>query len=374
MPNYFSVSAEGAECSECCSRFVSNSLRCSECGIFVHLTCSKLPLHTLIRLATTRASFVCNSCIRLKAGEKWDEVLGEVKQLMASESTGSDSSSTVGDSQASDIEQNLNTAASAPPASQMPLTQETANVEAIGGDSWVASDDARPRAGSLGDTSSATRTVTGEGSGDARAKSRLKKKDALVGNVGRSCEPHREAKERNSKNGTCRYYRAGNCKFGQKGVGCKFLHPKKCFRFMRFGTDAQRGCKTGDCSFLHPPLCRLVEAGKPCTRDNCRFFHRRAARVEQTRKQIAERKRNFKEKQPPKSYREYTRQMGAESEAFDESVPRLAGPGADPMVVPSGIQLDFRLLKEQMVQMEQQIRQLLDVRNWDIRNQRCTCR
>ena len=373
MPPYFSVPTEGVECPECKSGFSAHMLRCSECGAFVHLSCSKLPDYLLVRLATTRASFACGSCVRVKTGEKWNEVLGEIKQLMDNESAGDDTTSLVGDTQAAEEASNLDEVPSAPPASQMPSTQEVALDNVLTGESWGAPSETLPVARCSSGRSTQAKPSATVNQGNNKAKARSNRHEAPnEANKGNS-EPS-EIIDCNRKRGICRYYKTGSCKYGQKGDGCNFLHPRKCFKYMRFGKDVQKGCRDNQCSFLHPPLCRLVEAGKICTREKCRYYHRSASKVKQTRRQMNWNKSGVQEARPPKSFVEAIRLGRRETEPprLSERTQREITEVA-PAASPSSAQLDFRLLQEQVTRMEQQIRQLLDVRNGSFRNQRCVC-
>ena len=72
----------------------------------------------------------------------------------------------------------------------------------------------------------------------------------------------------------CRYYVEKRCRHGSKGTGCCFDHPVKCFRFMRNGSHAKRGCTKGkDCNYFHPPLCRTSINSGVCSKENCRLHH-----------------------------------------------------------------------------------------------------
>ena len=46
------------------------------------MDCSGLPLMSLVPLATMRASFVCRSCIKAKAGDKLPDVTNEIKKIL----------------------------------------------------------------------------------------------------------------------------------------------------------------------------------------------------------------------------------------------------------------------------------------------------
>ena len=72
----------------------------------------------------------------------------------------------------------------------------------------------------------------------------------------------------------CKHYVYKSCKYGAKGDGCQFAHPKKCFKFTREGTHKKRGCTEGkNCKFFHPPLCRSALRNGTCDKHECGFHH-----------------------------------------------------------------------------------------------------
>ena len=76
-----------------------------------------------------------------------------------------------------------------------------------------------------------------------------------------------------------------NCKFGPKGEGCRFDHPKICRFFARMG-ERRGGCKKGEkCKFVHPKLCWLTTGGHECNRKNCHFLHPYGLKVHQDGKE-----------------------------------------------------------------------------------------
>ena len=76
----------------------------------------------------------------------------------------------------------------------------------------------------------------------------------------------------------CNYYKRGNCRHGAngkkliEGQGCKYQHPPKCLKFCRYGNDPDYGCP-GDCSLVHPVLCKSSLYYKTCFRNDCTLAH-----------------------------------------------------------------------------------------------------
>ena len=65
----------------------------------------------------------------------------------------------------------------------------------------------------------------------------------------------------------CSFYLRRKCKHGRNGEGCKCLHPKLCFSFMKKGHE---GCNKNDCEYLHPKMCNKQQK---CPRTDCKFLH-----------------------------------------------------------------------------------------------------
>ena len=185
------------------------------------------------------------------------------------------------------------------------------------------------------------------------------------------------AASQRKNNKVCRYYRAGDCKFGQKGEGCKYDHPRKCFKYTRYGKEGPRGCKDSKCSYFHPPLCHETEAGRPCRRAKCKYYHRKFAQTKR-----GQRFERSLERAAPENTRLNVRQSTTRTSILNET-PQVAvdmTPGNSSRVlntqttsVSERYQEDFRVLKDQLGRLERQIQFLLDVRNGSGRNQGCVC-
>ena len=338
MPSLFGANVAGAPCIECRKGLLGSSLRCSECNEGVHLTCSGLPLMSLVRLATTRATFACSSCIKGKAGDRYSDVLEEIKKSLEEEKLHNKSPNVL--SQPGDH------------SSGKTADDSAEDLERDASESWAGVDCSQREA----------KEMPGVSAGVADQGKREGDKDSVRLSVV-------------EKTRLCRYYKAGSCKFGWRGEGCKFEHPKKCFKYIRFGGNTPKGCRDNKCPYFHPPLCRLVEAGKTCGRDRCRYFHRRAAQAKNTRQRTDARAASQKENRKMRSYAEVAAPVrGAPRLPIDEELPgRERIPNISRGATLSGAQLDFQLLQEQMARMERQLRHLMDGGGGSSRSQRCSC-
>ena len=323
------------------------------------MDCSGLPLMSLVRLATTRALFVCGSCIEAKAGDKLSDVTNEIKGILEQERA-----SKTKLKQAEELQQadGSNVEIQEPPASLTSLAStsgtqtESGSLMTGAASGWDAlTQTQQSGVESSGETSPATGDQTGS------RKTRLRER----------------GKRAEKKDAICKYYGRGICKYGQKGEGCHYSHPKKCIKFMRFAREESRGCRDKSCTYYHPSLCRLNETGRLCTREKCKFFHRKAAATKFS-KQRTPKKPTQNQGQVPRPYREAAR--GAlPSSSFPPVVERMDNPSARPENYHAGetenySQKDFRLLQEQMTRMEKQLRYLLDVRDRHTETRGCLCR
>ena len=75
----------------------------------------------------------------------------------------------------------------------------------------------------------------------------------------------------------CRFFKNGNCKFGEK---CRNEHPKMCKKFKKHGISKhnQNGCD-GKCGMLHPNACRESLKTKECSRSECKFYHLKGTKL-----------------------------------------------------------------------------------------------
>ena len=85
-----------------------------------------------------------------------------------------------------------------------------------------------------------------------------------------------EEKRNNSSPHTkvCNEYIKNCCKFGMKGNGCPFSHPKRCTKLMNFGTKTDKGCNLGKkCKDFHPKMCPMSMAKGECYDVRCQLCH-----------------------------------------------------------------------------------------------------
>ena len=78
----------------------------------------------------------------------------------------------------------------------------------------------------------------------------------------------------------CGFYRRGICRHGQSGknrwedrIQCIYRHPKKCYKYCKYGSDPVMGCNKEYCKLMHPLLCsHSVEEGS-CPYLDCKYEH-----------------------------------------------------------------------------------------------------
>ena len=213
-------------CSGCMGPLSDAALKCKHCLSHMHLRCSGLPDHILVRHSVTQASYACAKCVKEKEfgndNEKFEAELTKVKEIVAKE--------------ISIIEQ-VNREANT--SIEVDHNDQVTQVDQNGGSSAIESDN-----------------QNNDNTGDLEANQRKKTESAI-----------------------CKYYLRRECQHGRVGKECRFQHPKICQMFSRNG-DRRGGCKKGrNCRDFHPKVCHESMQNKECSRKKCRFFHLNATKL-----------------------------------------------------------------------------------------------
>ena len=326
----------------------------------MHLSCSGLSKLFLVRFVTTRAQFACSAYVKAKAGDKLQEVLEKVELILGREKTHQENANETGgdDSRATieDLSENRTGSPSAPPASQMPATQ----AGVIGGETWA----------------SVWRTEAGVANSSEYPPTHHNLREET--NASRACVSALSAKEaRRPKRGICRYYKSGSCKFGAKDENCKFEHPKKGFKFIKFGREERRGCGSAECDYYRPPLCNWAESGREYRRQNCKYFHRKTAlsgfrgnkaQDQRTTENSSQQRLSRSEDAPGRNEKTYSAATAAHNQPVAET--EYVGDGIYACVEEVPVrrhytnhseQMDFRLLLDQLARMKRQLHHLINI-------------
>ena len=229
-------------CPECTEAVTGVSLKCgttngSGCTKYLHLKCTGLPLHYLIRFGATRASYLCKGCIETEAGDEYEAI--KIKVLAE-----------IGTEEVQEVED---------PSLDNAVVQNGVT---------VSSQTEEPAGTPIS-------TGAGHSSGDRRAN-----------------HPGGQMRNRINERDICCDYLLKKCRFGKSGkVGgtCPHKHPRLCYRFLKFG-NGNNGCTRGkDCSFHHPRICWQYSRGRDCPRENCTFYHARRQKPSNRRSEPAQR-------------------------------------------------------------------------------------
>ena len=223
------------DCPICDTPVLAQCLSCSKCKQQVHLKCSKLPVYQIIWLQNTRTFFTCEQCVQIKYVDMYSDLVETCEQQMKAEpclpETEPAGSKDVGSA----------------PAVQ-PDPEDGGQIMDLGGS---------PSAAPL--SQNAGVSTSGDSAGDGEK-------------IERSVQHHERRPERSTK--ICYHYRRGTCKFGRRGLQCKYSHPDLCFKFKMHGLDERKGCPANaNCGLMHPILCRKVKQSGVCNVVSCKFFH-----------------------------------------------------------------------------------------------------
>ena len=82
----------------------------------------------------------------------------------------------------------------------------------------------------------------------------------------------------------CAYYRRGQCRYGMSGKGCSRAHPSLCRKLMNNGNKHPQGCSKGkSCDKFHPKMCPSSIDHRECLNDECRMWHVKGTRRNNSR-------------------------------------------------------------------------------------------
>ena len=216
---------DGGNCEACRAPVVEEALKCSKCELLCHLTCSGYPEYQLVRFASTRSQYLCRACT--SAEESYERTMERVKRLLSLEADAVEA--------AAEVEED-----------KTPLrSPERVNDQLDDGSNTGIRNTAEHLSNAVQQESGATPTPE-------------------------------------NRKGVCKHYLTKSCKYGPKGVGCGFDHPRKCIRFMKHGDKSNRGCKKGkNCERAHPKLCWKARDEGVCDRGaNCKFHHIKGTRTQ----------------------------------------------------------------------------------------------
>jgi len=78
----------------------------------------------------------------------------------------------------------------------------------------------------------------------------------------------------------CELYKRHKCPHGLtgkreiEGKPCPDNHPKRCFKYCKFGEKHRHGCnKRKNCDYYHPVLCKYSVRNRVCTNLDCTYTH-----------------------------------------------------------------------------------------------------
>ena len=286
------------KCIGCMGDLSDSALKCGHCQAHVHLRCSGLPDYLLIRLAVTQSSYSCLICVKLK-DMKGDEASYSAELTKINETI----------------------------AKEISIIDQENNNDS-------------EESGNNGDEAGSTQRSSQTNQDNSNGLQPVITTQRAV----------------------CKFYLQKSCKYGRKGDGCSYSHPKLCYSFIKRG-DRRGGCKKGNqCAFVHPKLCRRALETRICTNQKCRMYHVTGTkfskeeepemeREEHVPRRILQRSTPFRDAlvRPARSQQNPTiaqRNSRSDSEGIEDN---LAGSG------------DFLEMKQQMKLMQEQIQLLISI-------------
>lgn len=248
-----------------CQEHCATGIKCNNCLMWVHYICTEMPTYALITLKTSNRKFTCQSCTRNNHAD-YENIHKEIVQCRIAEQEIMKKSK---HKSQDDTEANNYTRAEL--TAQPPLQIENSHDSAL---SQVLV--SQQVSQTHGDTPEDIDLSQVPGSHQLTQTHAQK-------------EVQKVSKQKSER--ICKFYSIGACRYGRKGTGCNFAHPRVCLKFMKHGYDERVGCKLGRrCEDFHPKICKFSLQKKECTSMECNFLHIKGTRRTQKQQTTPKRK------------------------------------------------------------------------------------
>lgn len=235
-----------------CQEHCATGIKCNNCLMWVHYLCTEMPTYALITLKTSNRKFTCQSCTRNNHAD-YESIHKEIVQCKIEEQDIKKKSK----HNSQDYTEANHTRAGL--TAQPPTLQINSHDSAL---SQVSENQQVSQ--TLGDTP------------EDIDLSQLPDSHQLTQTHAQK-EVQKMSRQKSER--ICKFYNIGTCRYGRKGTGCNFAHPKVCLKFMKHGHDERVGCKLGRrCKDFHPKICKFSLQKKECTNMECNFLHIKGTR------------------------------------------------------------------------------------------------
>lgn len=236
-----------------CQKHCSTGIKCNSCSMWTHNLCSELPTYYIVVLVNTNRRYTCLPCSKQNYSDfnSQAEEIDEIKQAEESHKTPLDPQCSSG----LDITQNTG-------KTNITEPKEQTEAESIAGTS-------REVFGNTPEDMPLILPVS-----QTQSNSNPVHLDREATRTQETLHQSNQSENKRTKKSICKYYRQRKCKYGKRGTGCPFDHPRDCLKFTKFGMDKERGCRQGrHCKDFHPEMCNNSLHKSECLRENCRYMH-----------------------------------------------------------------------------------------------------
>lgn len=256
-----------------CHDHCNTGIRCSDCLMWIHYKCSEVTTYVLVNLIKSNRKFTCLDCTK-KNYPNYDELAAEIEKYKLEECDTRETTGTQQKLKENGIPQAITpvqTISRTTKCTNQPWLHKAASMGDL--DKYSYSDKVKYIKPTP--TSTISPSQKQKDSNKHRHGSRANT-TARTNNATRSesAVPSPSDPVESSHKKICRYYRKGGCKYGIKGEGCSYSHPKSCPKLFRHGLDKKLGFTMGSkCTYFHPTICRNSIRSLKCFNENCRFPH-----------------------------------------------------------------------------------------------------
>ena len=192
-------------CLLCNYKCEEGSLQCDYCKKWIHYKCTELPIYFLVFLENTKTKYCCIECIKGKCKKKpYEEQAAALEVEIANHFQ----------------------------------DEEIGKLE----DEKLLQNDIKNEKHTV---SNCSKDCSGAQNVNVKVQNERVSKQTKSPEIGDGSHDSSALKKR-----ICEHYRYGKCKYGLKGKGCDYRHPKLCRKFINDG-NSQYGC-TSKNSFFPP--------------------------------------------------------------------------------------------------------------------------
>ena len=193
-----------------CQVYCNTGLKCSDCHMWLHYLCSKVPTYVLINLTRSTRKYTYEDCTKVNH-TNFDELCTEIEQYKVEE----------GNAQKQELEDQT-----------LPNTPDTPQASNV-----IAPSTPAPPTGQESSNTSTSEPPATSTTANTGEPNNLSQPTNSTGKPAPVVDKRKLV--------VCKFYLRNECRYGAAGRNCRNAHPKICSKFMKQGLDERVGCRLG---------------------------------------------------------------------------------------------------------------------------------